>query len=87
MPWNVSKLDQPLKPDKGLRGGSCNRQACQDPGANHFNRSTKAWYCGLCAAEINCHNRDYTRNGRPALLCVPADVIDSDPSQMEWGKR
>jgi hypothetical protein len=41
------------KPDKGLKGGSCNITACQQPGANYYNKSTKRYYCAHCAKEIN----------------------------------
>lgn len=67
---------QKLKADKGLKNGSCNRTACQDPGANFFNRSTKAYYCEYCARRIN--NFDDTRKycqetfGNPDL-CVRDD--------------
>lgn len=42
-----------LKPDKGHHNGSCNRAACQKPGANWFNHSTRAYYCESCAEKIN----------------------------------
>lgn len=41
------------KPDKGLFMGACNRQACQKPGANWYNHSTRAYYCAECAGLIN----------------------------------
>lgn len=44
---------QSLKPDKGLKGGSCNRTACQGPDAYYFNKSTRAYYCKTCADAIN----------------------------------
>ena len=43
----------PNKPDKGLKNGSCNRTACQKPGANYFNKSTRCYYCAECAERIN----------------------------------
>jgi len=42
-----------LKADKGFKNGSCNRTACQAPGASFFNRSTKMYYCADCAGAIN----------------------------------
>lgn len=42
-----------LKADKGRKGGSCNRTACQKPGADYFNKSTEKYYCGPCADMIN----------------------------------
>ena len=41
------------KPDKGLKNGSCNVATCQKPGADWYNKSTRAYYCGECAREIN----------------------------------
>jgi hypothetical protein len=41
------------KPDKGKKNGSCNVTACQQPGAEYFNKSTKKYYCAACAREIN----------------------------------
>jgi hypothetical protein len=32
-----------LKPDKGVKGGSCNVTACQKPGAMYYNKSTKKY--------------------------------------------
>lgn len=42
-----------LKPDKGLKNGSCNLTACQKPGARYYNKSTRKYYCADCAREIN----------------------------------
>lgn len=44
------------KPDKGELDGSCNRTACQKPGAKWFNHSTRKYYCGDCADLINKAN-------------------------------
>jgi len=38
---------------KGIKGGNCNRTACQKPGARYFNKSTLAYYCRECAEAIN----------------------------------
>ena len=43
----------PNKEDKGHKGGSCNRTACQQPGAYWFNHSTRAYYCTPCARMLN----------------------------------
>jgi len=45
--------DPPLKADKGKYLGSCNRRACQKPGANWYNRTMNAHYCEPCAKLIN----------------------------------
>ncbi len=41
-----------LKADKGLKGGHCNRTACQAPGAIHFHKYNRAYYCEWCARDI-----------------------------------
>jgi len=41
------------KPDKGKMNGSCNRFACQAPGATWYNHSTERYYCERCALDIN----------------------------------
>ena len=52
----------PNRPDKGLFNGSCNVTACQLPNSAHwFNHSTRAYYCGTCARELNRVNSDYRR--------------------------
>jgi hypothetical protein len=38
---------------KGLKYGRCNVTACQRPGAQYYNKSTRAYYCEDCAREIN----------------------------------
>jgi len=44
---------------KGLKGGLCNRTACQKPaeedpdGIRWFNHSTRKYYCRGCAWELN----------------------------------
>lgn len=38
---------------KGQKGGNCERSACQKPGAEWWNASTQAYYCGACARDIN----------------------------------
>ncbi len=79
MAWNVSKLDQPHKPDKGHRGGSCNRQACQSPPALYFNRGSGSWYCESCAIELNRHNRDFRHYGKVEPMCITDEKYDADP--------
>lgn len=46
-------MNYTIKADKGLRLGSCNRTACQGPGAYWYNRTMSAWYCTSCANMIN----------------------------------
>jgi hypothetical protein len=48
-----------LHPKKGEKGGACNRTACQRPaqqdpdGVRWFNHSTRKYYCGTCAWDLN----------------------------------
>ena len=70
MPFNVSKLDQPEKPDKGQEGGSCNRRACQAPGAIWYNHGSYAWYCPGCRRDIEFdafNKRDWDQNWLPRV--------------------
>jgi hypothetical protein len=63
-----------IKPDKGLENGTCNRKACQAPGANWYNHSTRAFYCGNCAEVINYwaeHDEQYSLT-KGHLLCTPS---------------
>lgn len=50
-------MEQSTKPGKGEHNGSCNRTACQAPGANYYNHSTRKYYCEPCAILINNANR------------------------------
>lgn len=38
---------------KGVKGGNCNRTACQAPDATWYNTGSWAYYCRACANEIN----------------------------------
>lgn len=59
--------EKSLKSDKGRKNGSCNRRACQKSGAVWFNKSTRAYYCGDCAHQINHYA---ARVGDPKLCEV-----------------
>ena len=50
--------NKPLEPDKGEFQGSCNRRACQKPGADYYNKYTYKYYCKPCAFRINSCNRE-----------------------------
>jgi len=41
------------KEDKGKKGESCNRSACQRPPALYYNQAMDAYYCRECAIEIS----------------------------------
>jgi hypothetical protein len=48
----------PNRPDKGVKGGACNVTACQLPNsAVWWHHSTRAYYCDVCAEELNRVNR------------------------------
>jgi len=38
---------------KGIKGGNCNRTACQKPGAVWFHLDTRKYYCKACADMLN----------------------------------
>ena len=63
---------KPHKANKGDKGGSCNREACQRPGAYWFNHSTKRYYCRTCAEWLNTDvvNREYAANNFGHTLCT-----------------
>lgn len=59
----------PIKTAKGEYDGDCNRTACDKKQAKWYNHSTRAYYCGKCAMQINTLNPEFLRdNGY--MLCV-----------------
>ena len=70
------------KPDKGEKNGSCNRQACQKPGAVYFNHSTKRYYCEGCATLINNMNDDWAPGEYGHQLCT----LDSSQAKTDGQK-
>lgn len=40
-------------PEKGGKGGICNRTACTTCPAEWYNQYTQRWYCETCAKRIN----------------------------------
>lgn len=63
------------KPDKGHKGGSCNRTACQAPGAWWYHHDTHAFYCRHCARELNkMHAEDALRIYGHDLLTDAAPI-------------
>lgn len=65
-----------MKADKGKKGGSCNRTACQAAGAHFFNKSTKAYYCAACAKDINRLNAaDSLKLYGTPFLCEEEDDL------------
>jgi hypothetical protein len=64
------------KADKGQRGGSCNRSACQAPGAIFYNHGSQSYYCHKCAADLSLdrfNRADAERLYGHALCTIPAD--------------
>lgn len=68
---------------KGVRGGNCNRTACQKPGANYWHTGTRAWYCVECTREINRVNRADAMGlyGIPYLIACPQTISDAERQQ------
>lgn len=64
----------PMPLDKGKLNGSCNRTACLAPGANWWNKGSRAYYCRACAETIN--HDGCRRYGGPDL-CHPASKADN----------
>jgi hypothetical protein len=60
--------------DKGLLNGSCNRSACQKPGAVYYNHSTRAYYCADCADMINKMNPESHQIYGHDLCTLPEEV-------------
>ena len=58
------------KSDKGKKNGSCNREACQAPGATWFNKIMDAYYCPSCGKDLN-ENNPVGKYGVTEPLCVP----------------
>lgn len=42
---------------KGYKGGKCNITSCNLGNAQHYNHSTKKYYCWPCAKTLNMENR------------------------------
>lgn len=58
-----------VTPAKGDKGGECNRGACRNTDAYHFNKSTRKWYCEPCAQRINIANHDDAHRLYGGPLC------------------
>lgn len=59
------------KQDKGEFKGSCNRSACQQPGALWYNFGTQRYYCEACARLINEANRADSIRLFGHAFCLP----------------
>lgn len=72
--YSNSNADPALK---GQFDGNCNRTACQASiqGRNYWNSSTRAYYCGTCARDINYwSNRD-----EGIIICTAVSTADDQP--------
>lgn len=49
----VSQTTTPDPKLKGVKGGNCNRTACQAPGAFAWSMNNHAYYCDDCARMLN----------------------------------
>lgn len=76
------------KPDKGHELGSCNRTACQRPGADWFNHSTQAYYCRRCADWLNTDpvNREFAHRHYGHDLCTPRQAGASERATGSQGR-
>jgi hypothetical protein len=63
------------KSDKGFFKGSCNRTACQAPGATWYNHSTRVYYCPACARLINSVNVSDALRLFGHALCTPGEHV------------
>lgn len=79
-PWSLRQKPQPteIKADKGQYQGSCNRTACQRPGATVWNVITQAYYCRQCGREINHWNTPekggtIVHETNSYVMCVPVE--------------
>ena len=64
----LENLDREEMSDKGQENGSCNRTACQAPGARWYNHGSHAWYCGRCRRMIEfdaVNYRNWKRDHEP----------------------
>ena len=70
---------------KGVKGGNCNRTACQKPGAIYYNKSTEKYYCKCCADEINWPGgrSDTMRLYGTELLCELDDPDDTENKSVD----
>ena len=62
------------KSDKGFLGGSCNRTACQAPGAIWYNHSTQEHYCYNCAMDLNRYHHKDTMELYDHEMCTKVDL-------------
>ena len=65
-------------PDKGqVQGGECNRTQCSSKRAKYYNSSTRAWYCGGCAAKIN----RFSQQDHGIILCALPENAKNSPNK------
>lgn len=57
-------------PQKGDRGGECNRTVCENENAQWFNHSTRAWYCEDCARQLNEYRPEDAQRLYSHALCT-----------------
>ncbi len=65
MAYGDLPIDAPLKANKGLEGGACNRQRCQAEPALWYNHGSYSWYCEQCSIDIGLdyiNLRDWRHN-------------------------
>jgi hypothetical protein len=65
-------------PDKGkVRGGECNRTACDSRRAKYYNTVTDAYYCGGCAKKINY----WSKRDSGIDICILPENAEYNPNK------
>jgi hypothetical protein len=93
MAYGDLPLDAPLKPNKGMEGGACNRQSCQAEPALYYNHGSGAWYCEDCKRDIGMdivNLRDWELRWRPRLghaMFETREEIDAREAKLAAAKE
>lgn len=72
---------------KGDFNDKCNRTDCDNGSAVYYNKSTRKYYCKICAHIINMHNRADSMRlyGEEDLCTVKTESIDSEEETFNRG--
>jgi len=82
-PRQLIEMDPGPESRKGQVGGSCNRTVCNLGPAEWWNKSTRKYYCRVCAEKINEHDQRAQRRLYGTSVCVfrpfkPDEVSEGD---------
>lgn len=64
---------------KGVRNGICNRKACANAPAIHYNRVTEKYYCTSCAGILN---RNMTTDGLALCSWPLPEHVDPETDEL-----